>query len=205
MPSTPKRVSRPKQPDIATAVEAELKDAIQIKLALFEESVPEIALAVRIWCDALSRGNKILLCGNGGSAADSQHIATELVVRLQRERRALPAIALTTDTSLLTAAANDFGVDAMFRRQVEALGRRGDLLIAISTSGKSANILAAVKAAKKLGLKVMALTGRKPNPLARLADLTLDVPSKDTQRIQEAHITLLHIICRQTEYCLFGR
>lgn len=204
MPSTPRRMSGRKQDAISVAIEAELRDAIQVKLELFEESVAQIAAAVRLWHDVLAKGNKILLCGNGGSAADCQHIATELVVRLQRKRRALPAIALTTDSSALTAAANDFGVDDMFRRQVEALGRRGDLLIAISTSGRSSNIVAAAKTAKKQGLKVLALTGRKPNPLAKIADLTLAVPSTDTQRIQEAHITILHILCRQTENMLFG-
>lgn len=205
MPSTSRRVSRSERYDLSLAIKAELRDAIQVKLELFEESIAQIAKAVRLWAGVLSKGNKILLCGNGGSAADSQHIATELVVRLQRERRALAAIALTTDTSLLTAAVNDFGAEAMFSRQVEALGRRDDLLIAISTSGRSSNILAAAKSAQKRGLKVMALTGRKPNPLAKVANLTLAVPSKDTQRIQEAHITILHIICRQTEYSVFGR
>lgn len=204
MLSTRKSSSPRKAADLRAAVEAELKDSIAVKLQLFEHHTPAIAKAVRLWTDALRRGRKLLLCGNGGSAADCQHIATEMVVRLQKNRRALPAIALTTDTSTLTAAGNDYGFEKIFSRQIEALGKRGDLLVAISTSGKSPNILAAAKQARKQGLKVLALTGITPNPLTALAHHALEVPSKDTQRIQEAHITLLHILCRQSEHALFG-
>ena len=202
MSPTPKRTSRPNVPELCDAVEAELKASIQVKLRLFQDQVGDITQGVRLWHDTLRRGGKILFCGNGGSAADCQHIATELVVRLERNRRALPAVALTTDTSILTAAANDFGFEQVFVRQVEALGRRGDLLVAISTSGRSRNVLLAAAAARKLGMRVLALTGRAPNVLARRAHLALAVPSRDTQRIQEAHITLLHILAGQTERLL---
>jgi D-sedoheptulose 7-phosphate isomerase len=185
-------------------IERELVEAALLKRTLLEEAVPALARAARAWAETLRRGHKILFCGNGGSAADSQHAAAELVVRLQRKRRALPALALTTDTSLLTAVANDLGYHRVFVRQIEALGHPGDLLVALSTSGRSANILYAARAARSMRIKVMALTGRVPNPLARLAQHLFSVPSADTQRIQENHITILHILCRQAEHMLLN-
>jgi D-sedoheptulose 7-phosphate isomerase len=145
----------------------------------------------------LRAGGKLLLCGNGGSAADSQHIATELTVRFERHRRGLPAIALTTDSSALTAAGNDFGFERVFARQVEALGRPGDLLIGITTSGGSPNVVAALEAARAGGLVTACLTGRDGGRIAaeKLADHCLVVPSASTARIQEVHIFLLHALC----------
>jgi D-sedoheptulose 7-phosphate isomerase len=203
MPRTHTSRSRPKTGSLELAIQDELRASIDVKLRLVVDFSPSIERAVFMWYDTLAKGKKILFCGNGGSAADCQHIATELVVRLAQSRPALPALALTTDTSTLTAAANDFGFDAMFARQVEAHGRKGDLLVAISTSGRSRNVLAAAQAAAGRGMRTLALTGARPNPLARRADFALAVPSRDTQRIQEAHITLLHILCTQTERLLF--
>jgi D-sedoheptulose 7-phosphate isomerase len=151
-----------------------------------------------------SAGGKLLLCGNGGSAADAQHVAAEFVGRFLADRRALPAVALTTDSSALTAIANDHGFDQIFARQVEALAHPGDLLLAISTSGKSANILAAAEQAHRQRVEVIALTGIGPSALAELADLTLAVASSYTPDVQQAHITLLHIICELVERELFG-
>jgi D-sedoheptulose 7-phosphate isomerase len=148
---------------------------------------------------ALAAGGKLLLVGNGGSAADAQHIATELVVRFEKERPALPAIALTTDTSALTAAANDYGAERMFARQVEALGRPGDLLIAITTSGRSANITAALRTARAMGIATGLLTGRDGGEALALADIAVVVPSEVTARIQEMHILVGHILCAAIE------
>jgi len=147
----------------------------------------------------LSKRGKILLCGNGGSAADAQHIAAELVGRFEAERRAFPAIALTTDTSALTALANDYNVERIFSRQVEALANQGDCLIAISTSGNSPNVIAAVMTARSRGCKVIGFTGEKGKKLASLCDLCLMVPSSRTARIQEAHITVAHILCEMID------
>ena len=146
----------------------------------------------------LERG-KILICGNGGSAADAQHIAAEFVGRFEAERRAFPAIALTTDTSALTALANDYSVERIFSRQVEALANEGDCLIAISTSGNSPNVIAAVMTARTRGCKVIGFTGEKGKKLASLCDLSLMVPSSRTARIQEAHITVAHILCEMVD------
>lgn len=144
---------------------------------------------------AIRDGHKILLCGNGGSAADSQHIAAEFVGRFVKERCGLPAIALTTDTSILTAIGNDYGYDEVFRRQVEALGREGDVLIGISTSGNSGNIVKAFEQAKKQGVKTLTLTGQKDSKMSALADVTLKVPAPVTARVQECHIMVGHMIC----------
>ena len=144
---------------------------------------------------ALQKGHKILLCGNGGSAADSQHIAAEFVGRFVKERQGLPAIAFTTDTSILTAVGNDYGYDEVFRRQVEALGREGDVLIGISTSGNSGNVVKAFQQAKKQGVKTIAFTGMKASKMSELADLTLRVPAPVTARVQECHIMVGHMIC----------
>lgn len=144
-------------------------------------------------------GGKVLLCGNGGSAADSQHIAAEFVGRYETERNALPAIALTTDTSALTALANDYHFDRVFARQVEALARKGDCLIAISTSGNSPNVIAAVMAARSTGVSVIGMTGENGKKLASLCDKCIMVPSARTARIQEAHITIAHIWCEMVD------
>ena len=144
----------------------------------------------------LKAGGKILLCGNGGSAADAQHIAAELTGRYKTERGALAGIALTTDTSALTAIGNDYGYEFVFSRQLEALGREGDLLIAISTSGNSGNVLKALELARKIGIKTIGLSGRTGGAMNELCDLNLVVPSNDTPRIQEMHIMIGHIICQ---------
>jgi D-sedoheptulose 7-phosphate isomerase len=160
--------------------------------AVFLASIGKIADAI---VASLEKGGKVLLCGNGGSAADAQHIAAEFVGRYEHERAALPAIALTTDTSALTAIGNDYGFDHVFDRQVFALGREGDVLIAISTSGKSPNILRALEAAKKLGLVTVGFSGTKDGPMAALCDHMLRAPGDKTSIIQQLHITAAHAIC----------
>jgi D-sedoheptulose 7-phosphate isomerase len=151
--------------------------------------------------DCLRAGGKILICGNGGSAADSQHLAAEFVSSFMMGlgRRALPAIALTTDSSILTAFANDFGFEGVFARQVEALGKPGDILIAISTSGNSANVVTAAHKAKEIGLTVLALTGEGGGRLAEEADIAISVPSTNTQNIQTVHLAIEHYFCSYTE------
>ena len=174
--------------------EKSLRASIMVKLDLLEHHLPRIISFGNRLAQCLKRGRKVLICGNGGSAADAQHFAAELVVRLNSgKRRALPCLALTTDTSILTACGNDFGFEEIFARQVEALGTRGDLLVFLSTSGKSVNIIRAAQMAKKRGLMTVALTGGRKNSLTRVTDFALQVPSTDTQRIQEAHITILHL------------
>lgn len=148
---------------------------------------------------AVLSGRKVLWCGNGGSAADSQHLAAELVGRFRRERRGLPSIALTSDTSILTAISNDYGYDDVFRRQVEALCGRGDVLIGISTSGNSPNVVIAIELAKQIGACTVAMTGDGGGRMAALADFTLAVPSRNTARIQEAHILCGHTLCDWVE------
>jgi len=174
--------------------------------ALADKSfVDAVARAADIVTDALRAGRKILFAGNGGSAADAQHLATELVVRFMIDRAALPAIALTTDGSLLTAAGNDLGFDHIFSRQVLALGQTGDVLIALSTSGRSPNVLAACRAARERGLTVIGFTGAKGGALAALCDLTLRVPSDTTWLIQQVHMAAGHTVCAIAEEAVFDR
>jgi D-sedoheptulose 7-phosphate isomerase len=154
--------------------------------------------------DAYKMGKKVLLCGNGGSAADAQHLAAEMVGRFRLERAALPAVALTTDTSILTAIGNDYGFEFAFARQVEALGEEGDVLICISTSGKSSNVLRAAESAKKKGMRTVGFTGESGGELHSMVEFCLRVPSSDTPRIQEMHITAGHIICDLVERKLYG-
>jgi D-sedoheptulose 7-phosphate isomerase len=163
-----------------------------------QDPAPVFAAADAI-ATAVRNGGKVLLFGNGGSAADAQHMAAELVGRLERERAAIPAVALSTDTSILTAVANDFGFDRVFARQIDALGRTGDVALAISTSGDSKNVLAGVAAARERGLTVIALTGRNGGFLAGSSDIHVNVPAADTARAQEVHRTLLHILCELVE------
>ncbi len=153
--------------------------------------------------EVFKRGNKILLCGNGGSAADAQHIAAEFVERFKRERKSLPAIALTTDTSVLTALANDYSYDLVFARQVEGLGQKDDLLIAISTSGTSKNVIAAARKAKEMGITVVGFTGKSGSDLQKVSDLIFLAGSEKTPHIQEMHITALHAISEAVEDALF--
>ena len=163
-----------------------------------------IEAAAEAVTETLKRGNKVLLCGNGGSAADAQHVATEMTVKMNKVRSPMAAIALTTNSSLLTAQANDLGFDTVFSRQIESLGRAGDVLIAISTSGMSPNVLAGVDAARKMAIKVIGLTGCGGGKLARKSDIAIVIPSDETQRIQEAHIAVCHLVCEYAESCLFG-
>ena len=176
-----------------------LEESITVKRMMGQELADIIAEASQRVINAYKAGGKVLLVGNGGSAADAQHIAAELVGRFKLERKGLPAIALTTDTSILTALANDYGYDTVFSRQVDALAGDKDVLIAITTSGTSPNILKAVETAHTKGVFVIGLTGENGGQLKDMADLTILVPSADTQRIQEAHITIGHIICHLVE------
>lgn len=166
---------------------------------LLKKEIPRIQEIANIVFVAISQGKKVLLCGNGGSAADAQHIACELVAKLSKKRRSLPAIALTTNTSLLTAISNDISFEYIFSRQIEGIGNPGDVLIAISTSGSSLNILNAVGMAKSMGIYTIGLTGMHGDKLASLADISIKVLSTNTQRIQEAHILIGHIICELIE------
>ena len=167
-------------------------------------NIEEVVEAARIIIDCLKEGGKLLIFGNGGSAADAQHLAAEFVGRFKLERKALGAIALTTDTSILTALGNDYGFDTIFSRQIEALGRAGDVAIGISTSGNSPNVLSAIKMAKKKRLKTIGLTGEDGGKLKNEVDLCLCAPTTDTAHIQEVHITVGHILCHLAEQALFG-
>ena len=164
-----------------------------------------ILSAVNMLVKSLKKKGCIYICGNGGSAADAQHIAAELVGRFERNRKGLAAVALTTDTSLLTSAANDYGYENVFARQVEALVKKGDILWAISTSGTSANVIAAVKSAKKKGARVLAFTGRKNTQLEKLANVCICANNKSTARSQEIHQLAYHIICGLVENSFAGR
>jgi len=164
-----------------------------------QQLAPDVADVAEKLRNVLAQGGKILICGNGGSAADAQHFAAELVGRFERERKGLPAIALTTDTSCLTAIANDYGFERVFARQVEALATPEDVLIGISTSGNSENVLQAIKAAKKIGCFACGLTGRDGGTIAGEVDLNINVPVQRTARVQEAHLTILHIVCELIE------
>lgn len=167
------------------------------------ELAPVINQAAEVCIEAFKNGNKVLFCGNGGSASDSQHLAAELVCKYKKERAALNAIALVTNTSVLTAAANDLAFDYIFERQVEALGKQGDVLFALSTSGKSINVIRAVERAKELGLKTVALTGSTGGSVKYKADITIQTPSDITNNIQEMHIAIGHIICDIIEREMF--
>lgn len=178
-------------------VERHFADSIAVKQAA-TSLAPAIAGAGRLMCECLRRGGKILSCGNGGSAADAQHFSSELLGRFENDRPSLPAVALTTDSSTLTAVANDYGYDQVFARQVAALGRRGDVLLAVSTSGNSNNVIEAMKASHDRQMTVVALTGRDGGRMAKLlapADVELRVPSERTIRIQEVHLLIVHTLC----------
>lgn len=180
-------------------IEEQINDHKKV-IDLFEKGcIPVIRIIAEECLRALENGHKILICGNGGSAADSQHIAAEFVGRFHKERISLPAIALTVDTSILTAVGNDYSYDLVFKRQVEGLGNKGDVLIGISTSGNSQNVIAALEEAKKKGLYTVAFTGMKDSKCSELADVTLQVPSTVTARIQECHILAAHIICNYVD------
>ena len=186
-------------------IRGQLRESADVKLRISDTCTDGILMAAEAVAHSLEGGGKLMLCGNGGSAADSQHIATELVSRLTAnfQRPAMAAIALTTDTSCLTAIGNDYGFEHIFQRQVEALGRDGDVLMGISTSGSSENVIRAVKAANERGITTIGLLGRRGGSLASIVDLAIVVPSQDTQRIQEGHIAVGHIICDLVEQMLY--
>jgi D-sedoheptulose 7-phosphate isomerase len=179
-------------------------DSVALKQRFFDEKAPQLLdLGQRI-ADRLLAGGRLLAFGNGGSAADAQHFAAELVVRLTHERRALSAIALTTDSSIVTAAANDLGFASVFRRQVEAHARAGDVALGISTSGRSPNVVEALRAARELGLHTIGLTGNGGATVATLVDDLVDVPHTETQRIQEVHGMVLHVLAEVVEQAARG-
>jgi D-sedoheptulose 7-phosphate isomerase len=182
-----------------------LTESAEVKRQVAEQCLGSLLAAADLIAETFRGGGKVLLCGNGGSAADCQHMATEFVSRLRKdfERPALPAIALTTDTSFITAFANDCGFDGVFERQVSALGRPGDLLVAISTSGNSTNVVRAVEMALVSGMRVVVLTG-SGGRLASLGDVAIAVPSSNTQYVQEAHLAIEHVICELVEQALFA-
>jgi D-sedoheptulose 7-phosphate isomerase len=191
--------------DSARAIRELVDESIRVKQAFAAEQTDALGRAIDLVADALQGDRKILLFGNGGSAADAQHIAAEMVGRFLGERKGMPAIALTTDTSALTAIANDYGYDAVFARQIEALGRPGDVAIAISTSGKSPNVLKAVDVARGAGLKTIGLTGGDGGLLASRVDVSLCVSaSRLSFRIQETHIMAGHILCELVDRRLHG-
>jgi D-sedoheptulose 7-phosphate isomerase len=176
-------------------IRAAVSQSLELKKSFFAANEEHIASVARVVCDAFEKGNKVLLFGNGGSAADAQHIAAEMVGRFLRERRPLPAIALTTDTSILTSIGNDYGYEQVFVRQVRALGNRGDVAVAISTSGNSKNVLLATQAACEIGLVTVGLTGCDGGRLGGMVQYHLNVPHVLTSRVQEVHIMIGHLLC----------
>ena len=183
----------------ADLINAQLHESAEVQKAIAEKCIPQIEKAGSEMLKALKNGNKILFCGNGGSASDSQHIAAELVGRFRKERKGLAALSLTVDTSALTAIGNDFSFDQIFARQVEGLGKKGDVLVALSTSGNSLNVIQAAEKAKSQGLYVIGILGKDGGKLGHLVDCAIIVPSKDTQRIQEGHTSIGHILCELIE------
>ncbi len=185
-------------------IESSLNESISIKAELLSNSVESVIQIANILIEAFKQGHSLYLMGNGGSAADAQHISGELVGRFKKNRKALPALAFTTDTSVLTAIANDFGYDQCFERQVDAFVKDGDVVIGLSTSGNSSSIINATLLAKKRGAKTIAFTGKGGGKLKDDVDICLEIPSSDTARIQECHITIGHILCSIIEKELFG-
>ena len=174
-------------------------DHISSNFIEIKKLTPKISIIIDICTNAIKNGNKIMICGNGGSAADAQHFAAELVGRYKMNRKAIPAIALTTDTSTITAIANDFDYNLIFERQVQAIGKNGDILIGISTSGNSKNVINAFLVAKKMGITTIAISGKDGGKMQKIADFIIDVPSTVTNSIQEMHIAIEHIICEYIE------
>ena len=193
--------------NIENRITRHFQDSIDTKQRVVKALTPHIATASHAMVNCLKNGGKILSCGNGGSAGDSQHFAAELVGRFEREREELAAIALTTDSSILTAVGNDYSFDEIFSKQVRALGKRGDILFAISTSGNSKNVVAAIDAAHLKGMNVVAMTGRNGGKIAGLmqtGDVLLNVDSQVTTRIQEVHLLMLHCLCDAIDNLMFG-
>lgn len=191
------------QERIASAIR-DHREELNRALVAFETQAETLAAVASVMIAAISSGNTILLAGNGGSAAEAQHFSAELVGRYKRERRPYAAIALSTDTSILTAIGNDYSFDEVFERQMQAIARPGDIFIALSTSGRSANLLRAAAAARALGVTVVAVTGPQRNPLAEAADITLRAPGTDTATVQELHMMFTHVVCDLVEAELAG-
>jgi D-sedoheptulose 7-phosphate isomerase len=188
-------------------IRAHFTDSAQLKLAAADALAPEVSRAADLLATCLLRDGKILACGNGGSAADAQHFAAEMVGRFERERPELPAISLATDTSILTAVANDYSFEQIYAKQVRALGGRGDALLALSTSGNSANIIAAIAAAREREMQVVALTGKGGGQIGAMLgadDVHLCVPHERTARIQEVHLLMIHCLCDAIDNTLLG-
>lgn len=181
----------------------QLQESCEVKNKTIEKLPDKIQEVAELLIKTFQNGNKLMLCGNGGSAAQCQHIADEFVNKYRKERKALPALSLTTDTSNLTAIGNDINFESIFSKQIEALGREGDVLFALSTSWTSPNVIRAIEEAREKGIKVVGLTGETGGQIADGCDILLAIPSTDTGRIQEAHITVLHIICDLVEMTMF--
>jgi D-sedoheptulose 7-phosphate isomerase len=188
-------------------IRSQIEESLRVKNLILEDNVIQISIkeSATQCCKSLKKGNKILFAGNGGSAADAQHLAAELVNRFGFERPGIAAIALTTDTSILTSISNDSGFEKLFARQVEAIGNKGDVIFFLSTSGNSPNILSGIKEAKKKGIITIGMTGKSGGKMSSLCNLIIKVPSNETARIQEAHILIGHIICAIVENTIFGK
>lgn len=186
-------------------IEKHIRRHIEVFENVFLPMAPQVEQCAALLCACFRSGGKVLVMGNGGSAADAQHLAAEMVGRFMMNRAALPAIALTTDTSILTAVANDFGYDEVFKRQVEALANPEDVVIGISTSGNSTNVVAALDVARKKGCRIVALSGRDGGRMAAYADLNLNVEVDETPRIQEVHLSMIHILCDLVEQQMFAQ
>ena len=191
--------------NLTDRIKEHFAESLSVKMLSMERLTLDLAQATQVMVNSLKLGGKILACGNGGSAGDAQHFAAELVGRFERERMELGAIALTTDSSILTAIGNDYGFEDIFSKQVRAIGKKEDILLGISTSGNSPNVILAIKAAKKMGMRVVAFTGRgggKIKDLLEPEDVHLCVPSERTARIQETHLLLIHCLCDGIDYLL---
>lgn len=190
---------------IEEIIKKAFQESAQLRDQFLRENLGQIVKVVNVITASLKKGNKILLFGNGGSAADAQHLAAEFVNRFTIERPPLPAIALTTDTSIITSIGNDYDFTQIFAKQIRALGQPGDVAIGMSTSGVSPNVLLGLETAKKMGLVTVGLTGRDGGQVAQLVDYNLNVPSSSVARIQEVHITVGHVICQLVDYKLFQK
>ena len=197
--TTPTAEATPALQNFEEKIRAMADESLDAKRRFFDQSIQGVARAAQMIIESMRAGGKLLIFGNGGSAADAQHIAAELAFKMGRERDALPALALTTDTSLLTAIGNDRSFDFIFARQIQAIGRKGDIVLAISTSGNSSNVIEAVKQAREMEIKTIGLLGAGGGKLAALVDLALIVPHNETPRIQEVHIAASHMICQLIE------